>query len=92
MGTAVLALIARRSFDYGFTHCLLDNGLLPRGGVGRGVMQEVTTILQLLPVELRAELQMFKRSTFLCCHNCRAPDLVIDPLLRAEGCAHGRAD
>ena len=92
IGTAVLALIARRSLNSGLTHCLLDNGLLPRGGTGRVFVQEVTTFLQLLPVDLRAELQMFNRSTLLCCYNYRAPDLVIDPLPCAEGCAHGRAD
>ena len=50
VNASILTLVTCRSLHSRFVQCLLDNGILPRGGIGRVFMQEVTAVLQLLPV------------------------------------------
>ena len=88
VSTSILTLITCRGLDSCLVHCTLDHGFLPRGGVGRVFVQEVTAVLQLLQIKLTTKLQVFHCPTFLRRNRHWASNLVIDPLPSAKCRAH----
>ncbi len=89
---AILALIPAYPGNTRDLEEIGDTCLLPRSGCLRMLMGEEAPALDLFPVDLCHELEVYKGLLLLALHDIRVPALVANVLPGTPSGAHGRTD